>query len=170
MYAKENDMPNEETGGPFVQVATFCHTALLEQNSQQLTIVRLIDRQPVQIPKLPANFKMNLPEGTSLPVPPTQVTLVLVLKSGFYKGRATISISPKSPTGKSLPVASFPVLFEGDERGVQIIMPMAIVLQEEGLYWFEVGVGNPPMLLTKVPLRTLHQEVQIQPLGSPTGR
>jgi hypothetical protein len=156
----------EEMGGPYVEIAAFCHTALMEANGQ-LSVVRVIDRLSVPIPKLPPGA--TLPPGVSLPVPPAQITLVIVLKSGFYKGKGTIRIQPKSPTGQDLPLAQFPAFFEGDERGVQIILPMAIVLQEEGLYWFEVGLENPAMVLTKVPLRVIHQEVQIQQIGTSPG-
>jgi len=149
----------EQIGGPFVQIAAFCQ-APLQEGTRQLSIIRIIDRIDVPIPKFPA--AMKLPEGVAMPVPPYQITLVIVLKSGIYKGKGTITIQPKSPTGKALPVAQFPALFEGEERGVQIIMPMAIVFQEEGPYWFEIGLREPGIILTKVPLRVMHQEVQIQ--------
>jgi hypothetical protein len=153
----------EEMGGPFVQIAAFCQTAL-QEGTRQLSIIRIVDRVTIAVPKFPAGIK--LPEGVVLPVPPYQITLVIVLKSGSYKGKGTITIQPKSPTGQALPPAQFPALFEGEERGVQVIMPMAIVFQEEGPYWFEVGLREPAMLLTKVPLRVMHQEVPIQQIGT----
>jgi hypothetical protein len=154
---------SEELGGPFVQVAAFCQTALQESN-HQLSIVRIMDMVTVQVPKFPPGAQ--LPAGVSIPIPPVQITLVLVLKSGFYKGKATILIRPKSPTGKELPIAQFPVLFEGEERGIQAILPMAIILQEEGPYWFEVALQNPAMVLTKVPLRVMQQETPVRQIGT----
>lgn len=153
----------EEMGGPYVSAAVFCHTALLE-TSRQLSIIRILDQLTIQVPKFPPGF--SLPEGVSLPVPAAQITMVIVIKSGVYKGKATIKMQPKSPTGKDLPVAQFPTLLEGGERGIQVIMPMAIVFQEEGVYWFEVGLDNPPLVLTKVPLTVMHHEVPIQQIGT----
>jgi hypothetical protein len=157
----------EEMGGPFIEVAAFCQTAIQEEGSRQLSIIRVTDFVTVPIPKLPAGMK--LPEGVALPVPPYQITLALIIKSGIYKGKGTITVQPKSPTGVALPTAQVPALFEGAERGVQLIMPMAVVFQEEGPYWFEIGLREvPAMVLTKVPLRVMHQEVQIQQLGTPS--
>ena len=155
----------EEMGGPYVSIAAFCQTALTE-STRQLSIIRILDQVTIQIPKLPPGAK--LPAGVTLPVPPAQITMVIVLKSGLYKGKATIKMQPRSPTGKDLPVAQFPTLLEGEERGIQVVMPMAIVFQEEGVYWFDVGLENPPMLLTRVPLRVMHYEVPIQQMEIPS--
>ncbi len=51
----------------------------------------------------------------------------------------------------------FPVLFEGQDRGVAIVAPMTLVLDEEGLYWFDVTFEEK--LVTRIPLRVLYQRV-----------
>lgn len=139
----------EELGGPFVQIAAFCQTGLVETGGQ-LSVIRIIDRVPV--PVLP---------GEQAPQVPLQLTLAVVLKSGFFNGKGTITIRPKTPSGADLPPAQFPALFEGNERGVQILLPLAMMLPEEGLYWFEVLVND--VLLTKIALRVMHQPaIQVQ--------
>jgi hypothetical protein len=152
----------EEMGGPYISVAAFCQTALAEA-SRQLSIIRILDQIVIQVPKFPAG--VNLPKGFSLPIAAAQITMVIVLKSGVYKGKAIIKVRPISPNGKELPAAQFPTLLEGEERGLQIVMPMTIVFEEEGVYWFEVGLDNPPRLLTKVPLRIMHNEVPVKQMG-----
>jgi hypothetical protein len=142
----------EDLGGPYVQIAAFCHTALKEA-SGQLSIIRIQDRVRVPVPTKGDTMAAVLPV--------VQVTLAVVLKSGFRDGKATITIRPKTPNGVDMPPAQFPALFEGKERGVQIILPMAMQLPEEGLYWFEILVDD--VTVTKVPLRVIHQQlVQVQ--------
>lgn len=137
----------QEMGGPYVQLAAFCQTALIEPGGN-LSIIRVIDRLPLFIPPTP--------DGSPPQPPPiAQVTLVVVLKAGFFKGKGTVTIRPTSETGSQIPAAQFPVFFEGDEKGVQIVIPMAMGL-EEGLYWFEVTFEQ--VMLTKIPLRIMHQE------------
>lgn len=134
-------------GGPFVQVATFCQVAIVESTGQA-SLIRIIDRITLNIP--PGADPVALQQKQ-----PLQITLVVILKSGLFKGKATITIRPVTPSGTILPPAQFPILLEGDDRGNQIIMPMALALPEEGLYWFEILVNEATA--TKVPLRLIHQ-------------
>jgi hypothetical protein len=151
----------EELGGPYVQIAAFCQTALAEGPGAgaagAVSIIRILDRIGVPEPR----------EGT--PGSLVQVTLVIILKSGFFKGRATVTIRPRTPGEQKLPPIQLPFLFEGEERGVQVVLPMAIMLQEEGLYWFEVSLedSGTAQLMTQVPLRVLFQAPMQQPLVSP---
>jgi hypothetical protein len=75
-------------------------------------------------------------------------------------------MQPISPSGKPLPAAEFSALLEGEERGIQVIIPMQLVFDEEGVYWFEIGLENPKVLLTKVPLRIMHNEVPVKQMGT----
>jgi hypothetical protein len=136
----------EEMGGPYVQIAAFCQTALLEHGGN-LSMIRVIDRYPVVVQ--PGK------DGIPSPPPVVHLTLVVVLKAGFFKGTGNVTIRPTSyseSVTNQIPAARFPVFFEGDERGVQIVIPMAMTL-EEGLYWFEILFEE--MMLTKVPLRMM---------------
>ncbi len=142
------DQSSSSIGGPYVQIAAFCHTALIE-NTGALSIIRITDRVGV------AGFTPEMAPTT------VQVTLVVVLKSGFLRNQAKIIVRGITPSGVILPNIAFPALFEGEERGVQLIMPMGFVVQEQGLYWFEVLVEE--QALTRIPLRILYQQVAAHP-------
>jgi hypothetical protein len=141
----------EEMGGPFVQLAAFCQTTISD-TSGSLSVIKIIDRMGIP-----------LPPGATAPTSPVQITLAIILKSGFFKGKGTITIRPTIEE-KSLPEAQLPALFEGDDRGVAIVIPMAIMLVDEGLYWFEVRLDGT--ILTKIPLRLIHQPAVPLQMGS----
>ena len=48
-----------------------------------------------------------------------------------------------------------PVHFEGEDRGVQVMLPVTFEADQEGLYWFEVGFEG--VRLTRMSLRVLYQ-------------
>jgi hypothetical protein len=62
--------------------------------------------------------------------------------------------------------AALPVLLEGEERGVNLLLGVAFQAEQEGLYWFNVFFGDREVLLTRVPLRIVYQP---QRLGASTG-
>jgi uncharacterized protein DUF6941 len=119
------------------------------ENTGALSIIRVTDRVGVA--------------GFTVEMAPTaiQVTLAIVLKSGFLRSQAKIIVRAITPSQRLLPNIEFPALFEGDERGVQLIIPMGFVVQESGLYWFEVLIED--QILTRIPLRVLYQQVAGQP-------
>jgi len=129
---------------PLLQIATFCQTALLE-TSGVLSIIRCIDRYTVQ---------SATPEMPSTTV---DLTLVVVFKSGFMRGKAMIGIRGFTPTQKALAPVEMPVLLEGDDRGPGLVIPMALTFDEEGLYWFDILADGE--LVTRVPLRLMYQQI-----------
>lgn len=144
-------MPEEARGyRPYVQVAAFCQTVLTE-NTGAISILRITDRIGVAGPT---------PEMTPTPI---QITLIVILKAGFVRGQFKVSVQPSSPSGQQMTPLEVPALFEGEERGVQLLMPMAFVVQEQGLYWFEVAVEGD--VLTRIPLRVMYQQIAMPPGG-----
>lgn len=135
----------EEALTPWVQVAAFCQTVLAESNAL-LSLIRLIDRQTVV--------------GATPEMQPTTVnlTLVVVLKSGNMVGHYKLTIQPNTPSQTPLPPVHVPVLFEGLERGVGLVTQIGLVVNEQGLWWFDVLIEQT--LLTRIPLRILYQQVQ----------
>jgi len=81
--------------------------------------------------------------------------LLLVLKSGFYKGNATVKLAIQSPSGVSVGESSVDIFFEGDDRGVNLVSPMQLQVSEGGLYWIDVHctVGSAESFFTRIPLR-----------------
>jgi hypothetical protein len=135
--------------GPFVAVATFCES-VIEAKDATLSLIRMVDRVIVhaQGPEVPEN----------MPPQTVPVTLVVALKSGAARGRQTISVRPEAPSGRQLDRVELPVLFEGEDRGQNVIIQMQFPVEEEGLYWFDVLLGQA--LLTRVPLRFVYQRLQ----------
>lgn len=137
---------NEESYLPLVQVAAFCQLALPDAQGS-LSLIRLIDRLPVM--------------GTADEMQPQiiqGITLAIVLKAGFMRGKATLKVVPNTPSGAQMPASETSVLFEGEERGVAFVTPMGFVANEEGLYWFDVLIND--VRLTRIPLRVIYQKIR----------
>lgn len=138
--------------GPYVQVAAICERVLQEADGV-LTLVRVIDRLIVSA-RAPAGFvaPSQLPEGGA-----AMVTLVAMLKSDDAHGRYPIKLRVQQPSGAYYPDRDFDVLFEGQERGVNIIVAIEIEVIE-GLFWFEIFI-NEHRMLTRIPLRLMYQRL-----------
>jgi hypothetical protein len=138
------------TGGPYLNAGLICEKVLQEKDGV-LSVIRVIDRVTIAA----------MSSGGAVPdmLPPSVVnfTLVLILKSGVFKGTAPIRISIHSPANKLVGESSADVFLEGDDRGVNLISPMQIPIQEDGLYWVEVRCGEE--ILTRIPLRVIYQRI-----------
>ncbi len=132
-------------------IAVFCEKVLQEQDGV-LSVIRVIDRFIVA--------------GATPEIGPTvlQFTILISFKSGFLRGKQNISLRPKSPSGVDLPSMDFPVLFEGDDdRGVNLGAGINFVVNEEGLFWFDVYLADE--LVTRMPLRVIYQRMAL-PMGA----
>ena len=143
---------DEKIGGPYLTAALICEKVLRETDGV-LTPVRIIDK-----------FFVN---GSTEQMQPVTLTfsILILLKAGDYRGRAAVAVHPTSPTGKELQALTFSIHFEGDnDRGVAIIAPTGLQVDEEGLYWFDVKRDG--QLVSRIPLRVVYQ--QITPLFAGT--
>ena len=61
----------------------------------------------------------------------------------------------EKPSGEQGPSFSFPVHFEGEDRGVNLVIPTLFQADQEGLYWFDVMFQG--QRVTRMPLRILYQ-------------
>lgn len=139
--------------GPYVQAALFCERALQEQDGVA-SLIRVVDRLTVAVQAPAGLLPDELPEGQ------LQTTFVVMLKSGDAQGRSPITISIEQPSGITLPPQSVDVMFEGADRGVNLVLNMAIPATE-GLYWFTVSCDGRE--LTRAPLRVIYQRMPIGP-------
>lgn len=141
-------MKADEIGGPYVHAALLCDQ-VIEGKDGVLSIIRVVDRFVISA------------SGTAPPdeMPPSTISMniVVMLKSGFYKGRGNLRVVPISPSGKELTELKAGVLLEGDDRGVNVVLRVQMLMREEGLYWFDVRFED--QLLTRVPLRLVYQRV-----------
>lgn len=144
MTERDNDVIEVPENGPYIQIAAFCESVLIEQ-SGVTSLIRLVDRltTPVGL----------LPEGT--PPPPHLLTAVIALKAGLARGSVDITLRAEAPSGLRLPDMTVSVLLEGEDRGIALQVPVAIPTEVEGLYWFDVLVDD--RLMTRIPLRVVHQ-------------
>jgi len=146
-------MPQESVSGPFVTVASVCQTALQEANGV-LSIIRVTDR--IQVVGITPQMQ---------PQPLQHLVLVVVMRSGTLRATHKVKIVPVTPGGKPLPETEVSVLFEGEDRGPALVMPVSLVATEEGLYWFDLYLEE--LLLTRIPLRVIYQRAQAFPFQQP---
>jgi len=135
-----------EYGGPWLQAAVFCEKLLQEQDGV-VSLIRVIDRFMIQ---------------ASGPEPPERMPAArlsmmgyLAFKSGIARGSYSVTIKGVSPLGRPLPGMTLPMLLEGEDRGAGLGFQLNLDAQEEGLYWFEVLIGE--RLITRMPLRVVYQ-------------
>jgi uncharacterized protein DUF6941 len=122
---------------------------VLQEKDEIISVIRMIDRIAVTVNALAS------PEA----MPPTTINLnaLISLKSGSARGRGTVKWGVETPSGLRLPDQLLPVLFEGDDRGVNLIITLNMVIEQEGVYWFDVRLDE--RLLTRIPLRILFQRI-----------
>jgi hypothetical protein len=142
-------MNEQSFGGPYVQVAAICTTPLIEQGGL-LSVIRIQDR-----------IQLMGPTDRMQPVPLMNLWLLICLKSGEMRGQQQLTVTPNDPEGKALPSVSFATFFGGDEQGGVTAFPLNIVIEREGLYWFDVTMQQ--QLLTRIPLRVMYQKLQMMP-------
>lgn len=134
--------------GPYLIAAVLCEKVLQEKD-ETVSIIRMIDR-----------ITLTVPASTSpdtLPPLPLNLTLFLSFKSGSARGRNTIKLRIESPSGIKLPEQLLPILFEGEDRGANLILALNLVIDQEGVYWFDILLEEE--LITRIPLRMIYQRV-----------
>src|SRR6266545_3195017 len=117
-----------EIEGPFLAAALLCESVLQEKDGR-LSVIRI-------------NNRFTITAGTGAPetMPPTIVspTMLISLRAGFARGSYSVKVRPITPSGRRLPEVSLQILLEGDDRGQNLILPMRLQADEEGLYWLDV--------------------------------
>lgn len=143
-----------DTEGPFLQAALICDRVLQEQDGT-LSAIRIIDR----VLRLVGDPDSDLEPFQQ------QIWLLIAFKSGAARGRFQVTIQVEKPSGEAGPQVKLPVHFEGEDRGVNIVLPTLFEADMEGLYWFDVNFSGTRV--TRMPLRVVYQP-QPQP-GPPLG-
>jgi len=138
-------------GGPYLVIAAFCEKLLREQDGV-ISLIRLVDRWQIIGPE------------EQMPPAFIPLNLVVIFRSGAFRGPAQLTISPITPSGNPMPPINASVYFEGDDdRGAAVATPLAIPVTEPGVYWFELKLlgqavtqlsmrvvylrGGPPQIL-----------------------
>src|SRR5260370_42592485 len=134
--------------GPYLMAALICEKVLQEKD-ETVSIIRMIDSITLTAQA------SHSPE--SLPPLPVSLCAFISFKAGSARGRHIVKWVTETPSGLKLPEQLLPVLFEGEDRGVNLILGINIVVDQEGVYWFDVLLEN--VLLTRIPLRILYQRI-----------
>jgi hypothetical protein len=132
-----------DPGGPFVNSAVVCERVLVEQDGVA-SVIRVIDRL----------FFTAGEQGEPIE-PRYPLWLLVTLKAGAARGSYTVSIVMEKPSTERVDIATAPVLFEGDDRGINLIMQMVLEPDQQGLYWYDVLFEGER--LTRIPLRVVYQ-------------
>lgn len=149
MAAREPTPALAPPRGPFLAAAVLCERVLTEQDGV-LSLIRIVDRitQTAVGPETP----------DEMPAFPVNLTAVIVLKSGSARGRHSVRITLEAPSGQEIgQEVILPVLLEGEDRGVNLVVNLGFQAEHEGIYWVNVHFGSQKHLLTRVPLRVVYQ-------------
>lgn len=139
-----------ETGGPYLNAALLCEKVLQERDGV-LSIIRVVDRFTIMAISAGVSAPESLPPGI------VNFHVVVVLKSGLFKGTAPIKLIFHSPSGQTIGETTTDVFFEGDDRGINLVSPQQMQVTEDGLYWIDVLCAGE--LFTRIPLRVIYQRV-----------
>lgn len=148
----------DTTTGPHLVLAAICEKVLQEADGV-LSLIRVVDA---------------ISQTASGPEPPAQmppfvlgdVTLVISLKADQARGRFGIRVRPEAPSGIQLPPVEQGInLQPGAAKGVNLVMPLQIAIDQEGTYWFDVFLTGPEpqpdRLLTRVPLNIIYSPQRV---------
>ena len=134
----------DETAGPFLQLAVICEK-VLQEAAGNLSIIRITDSLGV------AGM------GKEMQPQPIMLYFVVSFKAGFAHGKYNVKIVGKTPSKHEFTVGEQSPYFEGEDRGVNLLFMLNIVLAEEGVFWFDVLLQD--ILVTRVPLRVVYQQI-----------
>lgn len=138
------------TNGPFLAAAVFCEM-ILNEDGGIASLIRIHDRitQVAQGPGAPAEMP---------PIQPPNLWAFISFKSGAARGGHKVRFEREDPSGLMRSDApELDVLFEGDDRGVNIVVRVTDAFSEQGLYWYRVLLDGE--LITKMPLRVVYQRL-----------
>jgi hypothetical protein len=149
--------PNERTGGPYLTAVFFCERVLREADGT-LSFIRLTERLTVM--------------GVSESIQPTvfPLNVVVMARSGTFRGSAMITLTPSTPSGQQMPPIPVQMLFEGDDdRGCTGTGTIGFPITEQGAYWFDVSLNG--MSLTRTAVRVVYlRNPALQMLQRPGGQ
>jgi hypothetical protein len=135
--------------GPHLQAALLCERVLYEKDGV-VTIVRLIDRVVVH--------NARATTGAQVPAAIVACHAVVILKTGSRPGNYKLRLVLSSPSQRLLREFSVDVSLPGEEdQGVNVVMPIQFLANEEGVYWLDVKLNNEEPSLTRISLRLVYR-------------
>ncbi len=143
--------------GVYLSFAVICEKVLREADDV-LSFIRIVDQVNVTVAPLPGVDALpEFPAASAVPL-----TFAVGLKSAGYAGPVPIKLRVETPAGSRWPEFETTQQITGADRGVNLIFPMQLPVQDEGIYWFVVEVSGE--VITMLPLRiNKHVVPQIAP-------
>lgn len=142
----------EKGPGPHLATAVLCER-VLEEKTGVLSLIRIVDR-----------IVWSAGEA-DLPSPSINLVACISFKAGDARGSHDVVIQQETPSGIRQPETRLSALFEGEDRGVNVIVGINLAGLEEGLHWFDIGLDAK--FVTRIPLRVVHQRVALGEEPSP---
>jgi hypothetical protein len=143
----------DPSDGPWISFAVLCEKTI-EDKLGRLTLINIVD----QVNFTPTQGQDNVAQPLAVPI---KLVAAIGFKGGILKGSSDIKLQFIKPSGEPGPNMKVSVLFQGDERGTNLITELNLILNEEGLYWIEVSVQE--QFMTRIPLRLAFQRVVFGP-------
>ena len=131
--------------GPYLKAAVFCDS-VIEGKDGVLSLIRIIDRLTTTA------SGPGAPE--EMPPVANQMKAALMLVSGRATGSQEVKLVVEEPSGMRKELWAGTVHLEGNDRGQNLIMNFGMEFRTEGLYWFDVLLGDD--LLTRMPFRIIY--------------
>jgi hypothetical protein len=139
--------------GLYLHFAVICERVLRETD-EVLSFIRVVDQITVSVvTSAGLGLPLNLPFAPSAPL-----TFAVGFKSAGYVGPVPVRIRVETPSGAALPEFETTPSIAAETDGLNLIFPIQLPVQDEGIYWFAVEVSGD--VLTRVPLRVSRQIVQ----------
>lgn len=135
--SKENIFQN----GPYLTAAFLCER-ILEEKDGVKSAIRIHDKviQAASGTKVPD----MMPRIAAAP------TLFLNLKNGHARGKHVIKVVLMKPDNTAAPEQTISVNLVGaDNNGAELVARLQVMLDQEGVYWFDIYYDD--LRLTKIP-------------------
>lgn len=150
-------MNEQDWGGPYLSAAFFCEK-ILQESDGVVSAIRIVDRINAQA------VGLDVPD--EMPKIPVNLTLFVSFRSGEARGSHDFTLVFVPPSGVSTQRQTNSVLFEGGEdRGVNVMIPLNMLVDQPGVYWFDILLGD--RLVTRIPLRIVYQRQTQSSTGTP---
>jgi Family of unknown function (DUF6941) len=140
--------------GPWISFAVLCEKTI-EDKLGRLSLINIVDQINFSPPQ------GQEPETDQPLAVPIQLVAAVGFKGGILKGTNNIKLQIVKPNGERGPDVTVAALFQGEERGTNVITNMNLILSQEGLYWIEIYVADS--FMTRIPLRLAWQRVVFGP-------
>ncbi len=140
-------MPNADMG-PYLKAALICES-VIEGKDGVLSLIRVVDRLTIAASggQAPAD----------MPASDYNLILVLMLVSGRARGTSELTLWVEPPDGQPRQLWTNTVLFEGEDRGANVVAQIQYRFEKQGLFWFDIRLDGER--LTRIPYRVIYQRI-----------